>query len=158
MWKVEEKLKPVLSGLKKGLGDRLAAVALFGSRARGDAMPQSDWDIFVLAEGLPDKPFRRHLLLKRMIPPRWRGKVSIIAKTPEEFERYLAGLFLDIAVDGVILFDPQGYLSQKLDLIRRLIKQKGLTREKRGRDLIWRWKRYPGPNWSIEWSDIDDKS
>jgi len=42
MRKVEgEKLKPVLSGLKKGLGDRLVAAALFGSRARGDAMPQS---------------------------------------------------------------------------------------------------------------------
>ena len=68
-----------------------------------------------------------------------------------------AGLFLDIAVDGIVLFDPRGYLSRKLEAIRRLIERKGLIREKRGRDLIWRWKRYPGPNWSIEWGDIDDE-
>jgi hypothetical protein len=59
--------------------------------------------------------------------------------------------------DRLVLFDPQGYLSRRLSLIRRLIERKGLIRERRGRDLIWRWREYPGPNWSLEWSDLNDK-
>lgn len=35
-------LAPVLQALHRALGDDLVAVALFGSRARGDATPESD--------------------------------------------------------------------------------------------------------------------
>ena len=38
-------LSPVLDALRNGLGDDLVAVVLFGSQARGEADPQSDWDL-----------------------------------------------------------------------------------------------------------------
>ncbi|MBK8432567.1 MAG: nucleotidyltransferase domain-containing protein [Chloroflexi bacterium] len=60
-----EQLQPVTSALQEALGDDLVALVLFGSRARGDARPDSDWDLLLIAEGLPERPFARHLALKR---------------------------------------------------------------------------------------------
>jgi len=37
-------LAPLLETLRNGLGDDLVAVVLFGSRARGEAGPESDWE------------------------------------------------------------------------------------------------------------------
>ena len=51
---VPEKLKPILAELKRGLqeiyGDRLRAVVLFGSQARGEATEDSDVDVAVVLE------------------------------------------------------------------------------------------------------------
>ena len=58
----------VLQAFRHGLGDRLIAVVLFGSRARGDADPTSDWDLQVVARDLPAKVFQRRLYLKRLLP------------------------------------------------------------------------------------------
>ena len=48
---VPEKLRPLLEELKRGLqeiyGDRLRAVLLFGSQARGEATEDSDVDVAV---------------------------------------------------------------------------------------------------------------
>jgi uncharacterized protein len=49
---IPERLQPVLSELKRGLreiyGDRLRAVVLFGSQARGEANEDSDVDVAVV--------------------------------------------------------------------------------------------------------------
>jgi uncharacterized protein len=51
--------EPVLRRLKAQLerryGDRLERVLLFGSRARGDARPDSDWDVAVFLRGYDGK-------------------------------------------------------------------------------------------------------
>jgi predicted nucleotidyltransferase len=36
-------------------GDRVARVVLFGSRARGDAAPDSDYDVAVFLRDMPDR-------------------------------------------------------------------------------------------------------
>jgi predicted nucleotidyltransferase len=50
---------PVLQHLRSALdnlyGDRLERVVLFGSRARGDARPDSDYDIAVFIRGMSDR-------------------------------------------------------------------------------------------------------
>jgi predicted nucleotidyltransferase len=47
--------EPILRRLKAELerlyGDRLERVLLYGSRARGDARPDSDWDVAVFLRG-----------------------------------------------------------------------------------------------------------
>ncbi len=63
----------------------------------------------------------------------------------------MPALFLDVALDGRILYDPHHYMARRLDQLRRLIREKGLHRVQVGRELLWRWERPPGPEWSLDW-------
>lgn len=145
------KMAPVIAALTQAMSNNLVAVVLFGSRARGDAAELSDWDLLVIAYQLPQKSFRRHLQLKKILPDTWRGQIAIVAKTPEEFESHLPSLFLDIALDGIILYDSDGYMAERLARLQRLIQAEGLHRERVDGDLIWRWQEFPGFDWSLEW-------
>ena len=147
----EELLDRVVEALKRQMGHRLVAVVLFGSRARGEAQEGSDWDLLVLAHDLPPRLFQRHRSLKQMLPPAERGRISLLAKTPQEFEASLPALYLDIALDGIVLYDPDSYAQEKLARLRTLIDEKGLRRERVGRDMAWRWQEFPGFGWALEW-------
>ncbi|MCI0600128.1 MAG: nucleotidyltransferase domain-containing protein [Beijerinckiaceae bacterium] len=50
---------PILNRYRSVLGeiygDRLERVVLFGSRARGDARPDSDYDVAIFLKSLPDR-------------------------------------------------------------------------------------------------------
>lgn len=144
---------PVVEALHRGLGPDLVAVALFGSRARGEAAPESDWDLLVIAERLPERPLARHFRLKNLLPEDWRAQVSMLAKTPTEFEARLPALYLDIALDAIVLYDPKGYLQQRLECVREQIERLSLRRESFDGDLIWRWQAMPPQDWGIEWRE-----
>jgi predicted nucleotidyltransferase len=131
-------LEEVVAAFRQGLGDDLVAVVLFGSRARGEADEASDWDLLVIACHLPERTFKRYRWLKGMLPVAWRGQTAILAKTPEEFESYLTSF-------------SDGYVAERLASLRRLIEKQGLRRERVQRDLVWRWQRFPGFDWSLEW-------
>ncbi len=145
-------LNRVVSKLREGLGDDLVAVVLFGSRARGEAREGSDWDVLIIANDLPGRTLERVIRLKRMLPPEYRGEVSLLAKTPEEFMSNLPDLYLDIALDGIILSDTGGYMAKRLRFLKALIQRKGLQREREDGDLIWRQP--TASNWSLEWEEI----
>ena len=57
---------PVLSRFRAALdeiyGDQIERVVLFGSRARGDARADSDYDVAVFLKELPDRWKERHRL------------------------------------------------------------------------------------------------
>lgn len=48
-------LQLVRSRLREIYGDRLERAVLYGSRARGDARPDSDYDIAVFLHDMPDR-------------------------------------------------------------------------------------------------------
>jgi predicted nucleotidyltransferase len=122
----EEILSQIVTALQEGLGEHLVAVVLYGSRARRQAREVSDWDLFIIAEDLPARLWERHILLKRLLPAAYRGAISLLAKTPQEFEEKISSTYLDIAQDGHILFDPQGYARRRLADLQRLITEAGL--------------------------------
>ncbi len=83
---------PVLSRLTAELIPRLKEryrpqlVLLFGSRARGDALDDSDVDLVVVSESFRAMPFleRATAVLRDLDAP---FAVDVLCYTPEEFER-----------------------------------------------------------------------
>ena len=132
--------------------DRLVGIVLYGSRARGDAREDSDVDLFLLAEGLPDDLWERARLLHFHSAERRQPDAGIRALTPQEYARYLSPLDLDIAIDGRVLWDRDGYLASRLALIRQRLDEAGLYRTA---DLRWRWRKWPTRvDWEINWDTV----
>ena len=143
----------VIESLRVALGDALVAVILFDSQVRGDIHEASDWDLLVIAERLPEKTLERHFFLKKALPSDHRGAISILARTREEFESYLPSIYLDVALDGKILYDPQKYAAERLTMLRQLIAQTGLYREQTPAGDVWRWEIDPSPPWALDWEE-----
>lgn len=95
----------------------------------------------------------RHILLKRFLPAAYHGAVSLLAKTPQEFKGNISSVYLDIALDGKILFDPQGYAHRRLAVLQRLMEETGLYRKKSSGGEVWRWRQKPRQPWALEWKE-----
>jgi predicted nucleotidyltransferase len=145
-------LTELVERLKTAFADNLWGVALFGSQARGDAAAGSDYDLFIVLEGLPNRPIERQVHIMRRLGR--KGSASIIAKTRHEFESVFPSLYLDLAVDGRILFDRNGYLAARLGRVRELIAGAGLVRRKQRRGFAWDWARKHGPEWRVDWTGV----
>lgn len=139
--------------LEKELGGDLVSVVLFGSRTRGEPREGSDWDVLVVARDLPERTLEHSIRIKQMLSSDYRGEVSFLAKTPDEFMSGLPDLYLDIASDGRIVHDAGGYMEKRLGFVKQLIQRKGLRRERVDGDLIWRSESLPGAGWSLEWEE-----
>jgi len=149
-----KKFEPLIEVFERQLGEGLISLVLFGSQARGGGSKKSDWDLFLLAKDLPDHPFERQIFLRKTIPKRFPFWVSIYGKTIEEFERDFPAVYLDIAMDGLILFDRNGYVLEKLKKIQDLIKKAGLRRIRKHGSLSWKWGEKPDFGWRIDWSGV----
>ncbi|WP_459942885.1 nucleotidyltransferase domain-containing protein [Deferrisoma palaeochoriense] len=144
---------PLVNELRRRFGPRLRCVVLFGSRARGDASRLSDHDILVVAEGLPPDPLARQrelasaqLAVLREVP----GRLGFVAKTPEEFERSLTPLLLDVCADGVCLYGAD-YFEPWRERAARAIERSGLRRERVGATLMWLFPKPPPKDWELSW-------
>jgi len=133
-------------------GDRLVGLVLFGSRARNEAHVGSDYDVWAVVTGLtPDLVDRDGELRRRLFEARLFG-VNVLAQTPEEVERNLRPLHLEIGLDGKVLHDREGWIAGRLAVLRRRIAEAGLRREKRGGNWTWQWQTRPERSvWAIEW-------
>jgi uncharacterized protein len=142
----------LLAHYRATLGQRLIGLAMFGSRARGDARPDSDLDLLLIAEGLPNDRFDRAGMVQ---PPGLRvddPSVSVRALSTEEYERDIAPIDLDIGLDALVLHDRDGYLADRLALVRTRIEQAGLLRAP---DLTWGWRRWPTrADWAVTWEGV----
>jgi hypothetical protein len=107
--------------------------------------------LLILAEGLPENPLERHSFVSRLLPSKPLAAISAVAKSPHEFEASLTSLYLDIALDGQILYDPLAYAADRLAALRRLLAEAGLYRERTEAGDQWRWQREPTGAWSLEW-------
>ncbi len=148
-----EELQPVVAALQNTLGSDLVALILFGSQARRDAQPDSDWDLLLLAEHLPDSPWRRQQQIAALLPVEWRHRLSVLAHTPAEWFVRVTPLALDIALDGIVLYDgSQGLVSSRLAALRRQLAQIGLERQPIDSEWIWVWQDAPPTHWELEWA------
>ncbi len=134
----EPDLQMLLRRLRKAWGDRLDAVVLFGSRARGDARPDSDWDFLVIVQGLPERdPMARSRQWRRIVGAPWCFWANPILLTPQEWYGRPWHLALDIALDGVVLLDAHGRMRDYLTRLRKALQKTGWRRVQKGREIYW---------------------
>lgn len=132
-------------------GDRLVAVAIFGSWARGTAAPASDLDVLVVADPLPPSRMKRvrefravddatHAVRSHI----WSSggpeiELSPVFKTPTELA---AGspLYLDMTLWSVILLDCGGVLESFLQRLRERMRALGSRRVPFKGGAFWDYK------------------
>ncbi len=90
------------------LGVRVEKIILFGSRARGEAREDSDYDILIVVEGSIDWRVRRRLSLgvRRRLYRILRSPLDILVYTSGEFrERSRIGVAFEgvVAREGIVI-------------------------------------------------------
>jgi predicted nucleotidyltransferase len=150
----------LLQSLSATFGSRLKTLVLFGSRARGEAAPDSDHDIFIVAEDLPPDPLGRtrhvrgaliHCLAD--LP----GAMNLHAKTPLEFEADLTPLYLDICVDGICLYG-EGYFEPLRGKGLAALGASGMKRRRVGGSLFWMLPDGGPRNWELTWDGYRERA
>jgi predicted nucleotidyltransferase len=143
-------LERLIGGLHAEYGDRLIAVAVFGSVGRRTPREDSDVDVLVVARDLPDGRFSRvaefervearlETALREVHPdgvPVW---LSPVFKTPAEVSQG-SPLFLDMVDDARLLFDRDGFLARELARLRARLQALGARRRWLGNAWYWELK------------------
>lgn len=133
--------------LASTLRDDLKSIVLYGSVARGEAGANSDIDLFVVAENLPERRHARNeismqvedLLEPRLAELRRNGRFidfSPILATPVEAAKF-SPLYLDMTEDAIILYDRDGFFGSILDRVRQKIAEYGSRRVQLGKIRYW---------------------
>ena len=102
---LHEILREFRHGLECIYGSRLAGLILFGSQARGDALPDSDIDVLVVLHGLVNalqeagriREFRGDLCLRHNIV------VSCVYVSAEQVQAADSPLLQNVRAEGVTL-------------------------------------------------------
>lgn len=103
-------LQAYVSAVRAELGAHLQRVILFGSRARGDARPDSDVDVLLL---LTDYPEARWLVRKRVVSATHRLTLthqlvfgSVLARVAD-YEAETELLYQQVKQEGIVLMDQR---------------------------------------------------
>ena len=87
--------------------DPEAKIILFGSRARGDYIRESDYDLIIVSSRFAGVPFIRRaaILAKEVFKRDVKGRFEFLCYTPEEFERKRRelGIVSSAVVEGIEL-------------------------------------------------------
>lgn len=137
-----------LRGLRSGLQGRLVAAGLYGSLARGTASKTSDVDLYVVAdwvsERLSDRVDEALSHLKGLDEERIRllhagivTDVSIRPVTRKEAGRFYS-LQLDLSRDGIVMYDPSGFLAATWSRMRTWLEKNGAERVETEKGWFWR--------------------
>lgn len=133
-------------------GSRLVSMAVFGSAARGTMRPDSDIDLLIVIDDLPDGRMARvgeFEAVEKAVEPvlaqaRSEGvytSLSPVFKTREELA-YGSLLFLDMTDQARILYDPEDVLSDYFAGLRARLQELGARHPARAAtigclNLIW---------------------
>lgn len=137
------------SAIKNHFQERLISICVFGSVARGEAKPDSDIDVLVVAKSLPMDIGMRiketnyiHEHLKKseayifLRKSNLAGLVSDIFFAPEEIERH-PPILLDIIYDGIILYDKNSFLSNALRTLKERLEAQKARKVKTEKGHFW---------------------
>ena len=98
----------VLARIKKQVKeiDPLADIILYGSRARGDFRPDSDWDILILVNsdaGLETEKVFRHKLFDVELELGEAVSTYVFNKQEWNSKYWMTPLYKNISVEGIVI-------------------------------------------------------
>ena len=136
---VRSALDGIVQELCEAFGERLLAVVVYGSHARGTATPRSDVDLLVVVQGLPrDWKIIHHLEDEWAHKGRQLGKrFQVLLASPEDVDdsvEWAAPLMLEIYNAHRIVFERDGFFSRCIRRLRRLMKERGIRMRRPG---VW---------------------
>ncbi len=145
--KFKELQQKLLKESKSFYGDNLVSFIVFGSVARETFRFNSDIDILIIAENLPDgrmKRVKQFLAVEEKTEPFLESLekqgihtyISPVFKTPDEVKKG-SPLFLDMVEDALILYDKNEFFTQWLKKFKERLKKLGAKRVWRGN--MWYW-------------------
>lgn len=151
----EEIVQALPTACRAVYGDRLKALAIYGSVARGTMRPDSDIDVLIVADALAASRAARmdefeqidRLLADKISSARAAGVQTTVMpnlKTPAEL-RAGSLLYLDMTDQARILHDPEGILRGYLDDLAQRLRAMGARRVPFGGGYYWELK--PGFRW-----------
>lgn len=132
-----------LEFLREKFGERLVSVVVYGSVARGTFKEDSDVDILVVCEGFPKKiPKRIDLFVDKTfeIAVEKGVRISVMPLSVDE-AKCNQPIYLDMAYEGIILHDKDGFIEDVLKKLRKKLEEMGAERVKYGRWYLWKLKR-----------------
>jgi uncharacterized protein len=145
--KFKELQDTLLKETKSFYGDNLVSFVVFGSVARETFRFNSDIDILIIAENLPDgrmKRVKQFSAVEEKIEPLMESLekqgihtyISPVFKTPDEVKKG-SPLFLDMVEDACILYDKDEFFTKWLKEFKARLKKLGAKRVWRGN--MWYW-------------------
>jgi len=143
-------LQAILAACKYHYGKRLVSLAVFGSVARRTPRPDSDIDLLLVVENLPDGRIprvREFDAIEAEVDPLVRAaakqgvhtRLSPVFKTPAELQLG-SPLLLDMVEDARLLFDHDDTLAKRLQRLRERLRELGARRIRKGGGYYWQLK------------------
>jgi len=126
----------LVAKLVEGFWGRLVSLIIFGSLAAGRAKAESDIDLLIVAEGLPERYSDRLRLWRRVVSGLeverlrlWRERgiyplIDPILLTPEEAGR-VQPFYLDLLNASIIVYDRGGFMRGVLERLRAKLRELG---------------------------------
>ena len=144
---VERRVVELTERVRRHYGPRLVSLVVFGSIGRGTPRPDSDVDLLIVAENLPDGRMPRvdefapveQALAATLADGRRLGffnECSPVFKTPDEV---LAGspLLLDMVEDARVMVDRDAFFQAAIDRLKERLARQGARRIWRGNAWLW---------------------
>jgi len=124
--------------LEEILQNDLISVVLFGSAARGDAGEGSDIDLLIVAEKFGkegrfevfnaiENDLKSSKEYRELKDKKLGTLISPVPLTPSEVEKN-PSILLDIVMDGIMLYDVDDFIVNKMKSMRRKLKKMGSKR------------------------------
>ena len=142
-------LENLVAKLVEGFWGKLVSLIIFGSLASGRAKAESDVDLLIVAEGLPERYSDRLRLWRKVVSGLeaerlrlWREKgiyplIDPILLTPEEAER-VQPFYLDLLDTSIIVYDKGGFMRGVLKRLRARLRELGSIKVELP-DGAWYW-------------------
>ena len=146
----EALLGDILAACHTNYGDRLVSLAVFGSVARRTQRPDSDSDLLLVVDDLPNgriprvrefEPIEQQLeaAMGDAAAHGIHTRLSPLFKTPGELE-IGSPILLDMVEDARLLFDRDQVLARRLERLRQRLVELRARRLRKGGDYYWQMK------------------